>query len=128
MFATKSQHSLFIPMDSPLSSASFSVESDVILSTENETPIPTPAPAIAIPVPPATADDVVRQTLERDSLSPKTAYAALEAHGSELSSKVALLFAKKIAEAAMDKADRSAQRIKFLLTVGGSRHHVRLCT
>ena len=103
-------------MDSPLSSVSFEVDSDVILSTENDTPIPTPAPAIAIPIPPATSDDIVRQALERDSLSPKTAYAALEAHGSELSPEVALLFAKKIAEAAMDKADRSAQRIKFLLT------------
>ena len=103
-------------MDSPLSSVSFSVESDVTLSTENETPIPTPTPTVAIPIPPATADDIVCQALKRDSLSPKTAYAALEAHGSELSPEVALLFAKKIAEAAMDKADRSTQCIKFLLT------------
>jgi hypothetical protein len=102
-------------MDSPLSSVSFEVETDAILSTENEVPIPTPSPAIAILIPPATADDIVRQVLERESLSPRSAYAALEAHGEELSSEVALLLAKKIAEAALDKADRSAQRIKFLL-------------
>jgi hypothetical protein len=102
-------------MDSPLSSISFEVETDVVLSTENTTPIPTPAPTIPIPIPPATADDIVRQALERESLSPQSAYAALEAHGSELSPEVALLFAKKIAEAAIDKADRSAQRIKFLM-------------
>src|SRR3984957_20762307 len=77
-------------MDSPLSSVSFEVENDVILSTENEVPIPTPTPAIAIPIPPATADDIVRQVLERDSLSPRSAYNALEAHGEELSSEVAL--------------------------------------
>ena len=56
-------------MDSPLSSVSFSVESNAILSTENETPIPMPAPAVAIPIPPATADNIVHQALERDSLT-----------------------------------------------------------
>jgi hypothetical protein len=94
-------------MDSPLSSTSFEVETDVILSTENDMPIPTP--------PPATADDIVRQVLERESLSPRTTYAALKAHGQELSSEVALLLAKKIAKTALDKADASAKRIKFLL-------------
>jgi hypothetical protein len=102
-------------MDSPLSSVSFSVESNVILSTENKVPIPTPTPAIAIAIPSATTDDIVRQALERDPLSPQTTYAALETHGLELSPEVALLLAKKIAKAAMDKANRSAQRIRFLL-------------
>jgi hypothetical protein len=102
-------------MDSPLSSVSFSIESDVVLFTENEVPIPTPTPAIVIPIPPTTANDIVSQVLTRESLFPQTAYASLKAHGSELSPKVVLLFAKKIAETAIDKAYRSTQRINFLL-------------
>lgn len=104
-------------MESPLSSVSIEVEEDTILSTATPQPIPVPPPPTILHIPTATADNIVHAALEQETLSPRTAYAALEAHGSDISPEVAVLFAKKIAETAIDRADRSVERIKFLMRV-----------
>ena len=78
--------------------------SDIALVAENSIPLYVP--------PPLSPDDqFVEDLITCGPLSPRTAQAALENHGSGLSPEVALNLAKKVAQMALDKAHNTKLRL-----------------
>ena len=79
--------------------------SDIALVAENSIPLYVPPPLSA-------NDQFVEDLIARGPLSPCTAQAALENHGSGLSQEVALNLAKKIAQMALNKAHNTELRLQ----------------
>ena len=87
---------------------------DISLVAENSIPLYVPPPVTS-------NDEFVTDLLTCSPLSPHTPHAALKNHGQGLSSKVALLLTKKVAQMAIDKAHNTELRLLRLTAYDGSR-------
>ena len=107
----KSSHPLQSLIDSSSTSqpalTTINAFTDIALVAENSIPL-------YVSVPAASDDEFVTDLLSCGPLSPHTAHTALKNHGQGLSSEVAILLAKKVAQMAIDKAHNIELRLQWM--------------